>query len=142
MSKTRKRRIDVSDIVGTNIGKFKVIEYKGDKLYKKSSGRSQLIAMYEVECNVCGKRYIKQRQAIKQCGCRNCASVKARDLWGGGYDGNIKEILFKKAVNFLEADEEMSTDYTRYGKQITLSIIAEVQLEKEFKEYYEESKSK
>lgn len=53
---------------------------------------------------------------------------------------NLKEVLFRKTLEFFEADKEMPTDYTAYGKTILLNIIAEAGLEKEFKEY-EESKS-
>lgn len=89
------RRINVNDIVGTNIGMFKIIAYKGDKQYQKKNGVIQIYPKYEVECNACGTRYIKRRDAIKSTGCRNCASMKLRELFTGS---TMKQSSIEKGI--------------------------------------------
>lgn len=75
----RKRRIDVNDIIGMTFNGVLVKAYVGDKEYEKTRGVVQKIPMYECECTVCGKAFVRRRQQIKSSACVSC-NARAREF--------------------------------------------------------------
>lgn len=79
---TRKRRIDVNDIIGQVFNGMKVNKYVGDKeRVVRCNGIIQIQkdALYECECVTCGRIIVKNRQTIKNCGCKSC-KAKEREF--------------------------------------------------------------
>lgn len=70
MSTKGKVRIDTNDIVGKSFNKLKVISYEGH--YYDTTRNKKMRHLYKVECKMCGKTKLVQRNNIKvtySCGC-------------------------------------------------------------------------